>query len=353
MNDSNFISMLDTTLADPLALFHAEDRPLAYVGFDVPLDVLLASGRAFCHLPWRKGRATPHADRWLETAFPGWARSIVEDWFSGAFDRFERVIFTRGDDATQRLYYYLCELQRRGLVGGPRPCIFDVALVRRAASITHCERALRALMSELGIDTAALIDGIAHANRQRAWFARLDSERSATGHVYENIARAALFRDMSLMDSTVSLAPAATAGRLLLAGSVPPDDMFHRAVEACGWNIVHEAHQLTLGRHGAPLVHIGEDPVAMLAQHFNAHSSGSRTFADRAASLVHACKRVGADAVVLWLTEEDEALAWDVPRQRTALAQTGLPHLVLTRRRWDGNDGAAEEICRFLQELPV
>lgn len=351
MNDSCFISMLDATLADPLAPFRAPDRPLAYVGFDVPLDLLLASGRPFCHLPWRKGRATPQADRWLETAFPGWARSIVEDWFAGRFDCFERVIFTRGDDAAQRLYYYLCELQRRGVVGGPKPCIYDVALIPRAASVTHCERALRALMVELDIDAAALIDGIARANRQRAWFARLERERDAAGHLYENIARVALFRDLSLAGNAIALTPAPSARRLLLAGSVPPDDMFHRMAEACGWNVVHEAHQLTLCRHGAPLRDTGANPLTLLAQHCNSHGAGTRAFSDRAADLVAAAQRAEAGAIVLWLTEEDEALAWHVARQRKALVEAGIPHLVLTRRRWDGSDCAAEEMCRFLQDL--
>jgi hypothetical protein len=348
-----FTTALANTLAAPLAPFRAQDRPLAYVGFDVPLDVMHASGRAFCHLPWQKQRATPLADRWLETAFPGWARSIAEDWLSGAFDMFERVVFTRGDDASQRLYYYLCELQRRGIAGGPKPCIFDVALIRRATSVAHCARALRNLMAELEMDSTALLDGIARANRQRAWFARLASERNAAGHLYENIARAALFRDVSLMGGPFAFAPAPTTHRLLLAGSVPPDDMFHRAAESCGWNVVHEAHQLTLARHGAPLRATGEDPVTLLAQHCNAGGTGTRTFDDRVAGLIAAGKRVAAAATVLWLTEEDEALAWDVARQRAALAAAKVPHLVLTRRRWDGNDGAAEEICRFLQDVPA
>jgi hypothetical protein len=352
MNGNTFMTELATTLAAPLAPFCAQDRPLAYVGFDVPLDVLLASGRPFCHLPWQKQRATPHADRWLETSFPGWARSLVEDWLAGAFDVFERVIFTRGDDASQRLYYYLCELQRRGIAGGPLPCIFDVAMIPRATSIVHCERALHSLMNDLGIDTAMLLDGITQANRQREWFARLDSERCAAGHLYENIARATLFGDSALTATVIELAPV-TGRRLLLTGSVPPDDMFHRAAESCGWNVVHEVHQLTLSRHGAPLLVAADDPVTLLAQHCNTRRSGARVFADRAAALINAGQRVAADAIVLWVTEEDEALTWDVARQRAALAAAGLPHLVLTRRRWDGNDGAADQICRFLQELAV
>src|SRR5690606_23352060 len=105
--------------------------PVAYVGCDLPPDLALATERTFSHLPWRAGRATPWADRWLERSFPGWARSMLEDWAAGEYDFFDAVIFSRGDDATQRLYYYVCELQRRGRLGGPRPLVLDVACIPR------------------------------------------------------------------------------------------------------------------------------------------------------------------------------------------------------------------------------
>jgi hypothetical protein len=56
--------------------------------------------------------------------------------------------------------------------------------------------------------------------------------------------------------------------------------------------------------------------------------------------------------VLLWLTREDEALAWKVPAQRAQLAAARIPALVMAARRWDACDGAAEQIQRFLQELP-
>jgi hypothetical protein len=61
---------------------------------------------------------------------------------------------------------------------------------------------------------------------------------------------------------------------------------------------------------------------------------------------------VQAGAVLLWLTREDEALAWKVPAQRAQLAAARIPALVMTARRWDGSDGAADEIQRFLENLP-
>ena len=59
----------------------------------------------------------------------------------------------------------------------------------------------------------------------------------------------------------------------------------------------------------------------------------------------------GAEAVVLWQIEEDEAQAWHLPSQRAALAREGLPALVMTRRDWLARDGAADEIAGFLQGI--
>ena len=85
---------------------------IASLGPCLPLDLLEATGRHAGQLPWLLGAPTPHADRWLESKFPVWSRSIVEQWATGRFDELDAVVFSRGDDAVQRVYYYLCELQR-------------------------------------------------------------------------------------------------------------------------------------------------------------------------------------------------------------------------------------------------
>ncbi len=344
-------AMICQQLGAPLQLFNSSEQPVGYVGFDIPPDVLLASGRPFLHLPWVKGRATPLADRWLESSFPGWARSILQDWLAGVFDGIPQVIFSRGDDAAQRLYYYICELQRRGLAGGPQPLIFDVAKIRRQSSVQHCEQSLRNLLRELAIDEAALAAGVAAANVQRALFAQLDSNRHAAGHCYEHIARAALYSPLWPQLRQLQLPAAAPARRVLLAGSVPPDDSLHLAAEAVGWNVVGEFNQLALTRLGAPVVADDSSVLRALAQHCHAAEGGSRDFSDRAAALVRTAAMKRAEAAVLWLTDEDEVLAWQVARQRAALTAAGVPALVLTRQRWDGGDGASERIRNFLQEL--
>ena len=87
---------LDAVLADPLSTVK---RPMSYVGADIPLDLLLATGRSAVHLPWHCGVPTPLADQWLEGSFPGWTRSILQQWAEGRFDGLDQVVFTRGNDA--------------------------------------------------------------------------------------------------------------------------------------------------------------------------------------------------------------------------------------------------------------
>lgn len=346
-------SLLTYTLADPLAAARKAANPVGYVGFDLPLDIILAGPQQFCHLPWHKQRPTPQADQWLETAFPGWARSMLEDWINGEFNMFEFVVFSRGDDAAQRLYYYLSELQRRGIVTGPKPLIFDSANIPRDSSIRYTSTAIGNLLRELGIAESALPAGIERANYHRKVFADLETARVAAGHIYENISRASLFCDLAAALEQANLPHVDSARRMLLAGSAPPDDTMHRAAEEIGWNIVGETHQRVCLRHGPVIRNYAKDPATAIAQQSNRCPYGPRSFSERANFLLSEVQRTRAEAVVLWLTEEDESLAWHVPSQRDLLAKHDIPLLILTRQHWDGSDAADDAIKTFLQELSL
>jgi hypothetical protein len=340
---------LQKAFADPLATARKVSSPVGYVGSDFPLDIALVEERVFCHLPWQRSMPTPLADAWLESTFPGWARSMLQDWADGHFDIFECVVFTRGDDATQRLYYYVCELQRQGRLGGPRALILDVATIPRASSQQHCEQALRTLLAELQLDSKSLISGVARANRQRRLFNWLEKECKLPGHLRENIARAALFHDPLPLLSHLQLHATGEMPRLYLAGSAPPDDSLHRVAEANGWNIVGEMHARSLLRHGEPL-ELGEDPLPQLASRLNQQLHGPRCFSDRTGLLQAELERTGAQAVVFWLTREDEALVWELAAQLQLCTRMGVASLRLTQSSWDYSDGALAVLARFLKE---
>ena len=113
------MSTMETQLDDILGASAARRMERAVArgvmsGWILPPDLLFAPREGELSSSLENGRRHPVAAQWLETSFPAWAFSMVEDWAEGRFDCFEQVVFSRGEDASHRLYYYICELQRRG-----------------------------------------------------------------------------------------------------------------------------------------------------------------------------------------------------------------------------------------------
>lgn len=324
---------------------------LGFVGPDVPIDLLLASGRPFGHLPWNAQVATPYADQWLETGFPGWSRSILQQWSAGAFDGLAAVVFSRTDDASQRLYYYVRELQRRGLLRGPRPLVLDLALVQRESSFDHSVAAVASLARELGIEDAALRQGVARADALRMKLQQLQLGRAADGPFFERLARALLWSDPTRWIDSLALPPQGDAPRVLLAGSVPPDERLHLAVDRAGACVVAETHVHAIGRLGEPLATPEPGAARHVARQLIRTATGPRAFVDRAQWITGQARAARAAAVILWLTREDEALAWHVPALRRALQAANLPALVLPAASWRADDGALDRIGEFCREV--
>jgi hypothetical protein len=340
------MQQFERRLADPLAAWAGSDG-VGYVGADVPVEVLLATGRPFGHLPWSTDGDTPWSDQWLESSFPMWSRSILEQWHAGVFDSLREVVFSRADDACQRLFYYVSELQRRGRLRGPVPRIFDLALVQRESSLAHTTRAVGDLARDLGSDAASLAAGIGHGNMIRGQLDRLQRARSSHGPWFEALARAVLWSDPRHWLASVEAPEPQERLRVLLAGSAPPDARLHQAVEDAGASVVAETHGMRLDRLGGALDPGDEEPARAIARHLIARCVGPRAFYDSAAWILHQARASRAAAVVLWLTREDESRAWQLPAQRAALTAAGLPCLVLPAAHWLATDGAPERIREF------
>ncbi len=357
--------LLQDTAADPLrhARAHAErgGGVIGLVGYDAPVELVLAADALPVQLPAFADRATPQADRYLEPSFVPMLRSIVDEWLRGRFDFMRAVIFSRSDDSAQRCYYYLCELQRCGLAGGPTPLIFDVAKIPRTTSQAHTQASLRTLAETLVSDPAKLPEAVATRDRRRTLFSRLElARRSARPPVGSDCERLLRLADAVPADRLDRELAAWLAGdfpphqgpRVLLAGSVPPDGRLHEAVERAGGCVVAEVDDRGLDGRGS-ICDSGPDPIPALARHYHGLDCGARSFADRAAVLARRATETRADGAVLWLIEEDEAPAWQLPAMTAALAAARVPLLSMTRRRWDARDGTLEEIEAFTRRLQV
>ena len=352
---------VERLLADPLGIGrrHATEgrRIIGVTSSDIPVELVLAAGAFPQALPCETG-PTPQADRYLEATFSPAARSLAEQWLTGKFDFMEAVVFPRSNDSLQRTYYYLCELQRRGLAGGPRPLLFDVAKIARDTSVAHTRASTLRLAESLQTDLSALPDAIVTRNRRRRLMQglltrRRNPEAPPSGPLAERIARASDFSDAATFDEALEvwlgMGFAAWQGpRLLLAGSPPPDDRLHIAVETCGARIVDEFGDHAADRLGAQIPSAG-DPIDAIGGHHAGLRTGSRSFEDRAAALVERARAAQVDGVVLWIIEEDESIVWDVPAMKLALRKADIPLLELTRRAW--NETGIAEIPCFIQQL--
>lgn len=289
---------------------------IASLGPCLPLDLLEATGRHAGQLRWLLGEPTPQADRWLESKFPVWSRSIVEQWATGRFDELDAVVFSRGDDAVQRVYYYLCELQRRGLVAGPRPMIFDIAQIPRATSEAHTIASVRGLAAKLGLDDTALEAAIGKTNARRAARPEQDGRPAC-----------------------------------LLAGTPPPHCLLHDAAAAAGFVALGETLAEAWSGPGPRVEEASGDPAAMIGRQVHARRNDRRGFLDVPQAVSALARESAAVAAVLWYSEEDEARVWELPRLRSAIGELGIPVLVMARRDETGADGAPDEIHAFLKGL--
>jgi benzoyl-CoA reductase/2-hydroxyglutaryl-CoA dehydratase subunit BcrC/BadD/HgdB len=355
--------MVDDALLDPLAAARgharAGGRVVGYVGAEIPVELIIASGAFPLRIPSFAHTSTALADRYLESSFSPDVRSIAEQYLQGALDFMDAVILPRSDDSAQRLYYYLSELRARRVTGGPRPLIYDLAKIPRSTSLVHSHGATQRLAVEIGAGEQALADAIAQRNRRRRLFVAAAQARTGgvgpCGSLMERISRAAGCCDAESFDAAfgdwLTHAPGHAAGpRVVLAGSVPPDDRLHRAVEKAGGNIVAEVGAHVSRALASPPI-AADDPLEAIAAHYHSLEFGPRAFVDRASQLEATAQAARADGVIIWLLETEDALIWDLPAQLSALAGAGVPALPLARRRWDGGDGALDEIASFTRGL--
>lgn len=371
-------ALVAAVLGEPLANARAHHASggcvIGMVGADIPVEIVLASGAMPLQLPVLADHPTPLADRYLEPGFSPAARSFAQQWLSGGFEFLQAVVFSRSDDSAQRLYYYLCELQRSGGTAGPRPLLYDVAKIPRQTSRRHTEDSTVRLANELGCDFSALPDAIEKRNRRRRLLEMLgllrESQAAPPGPEVERLSRA-MDLAFSLEFDTAFEAwlerprSVHTGTRLILAGSVPPDERLHSAVETAQGRIVDEVGDHALARFGAPIAgatanaagragdatYRRETTIRSISDHYHALPCGSRGFEDRPDRLLERAVACRAHGVILWLIEEDEALVWDVPGMQQRLSGTGIPVLTLTRRRWDLGDDALELIGEFTARL--
>jgi hypothetical protein len=352
----NYPGHLQNLIADPLQTARSAadgGRPVVgYVGSEVPVALVLAADALPVRLHGIAAGSTARADVFLESAFVPELRAITERWLAGDLDFLRCVVFPRADDSSQRLYYYLCELQRRGLCGGPQPLLYDIARIRREASVHHSRDSTKRLAQALGSRDDALAGAVQRVSEREALLEevrhRCRAESPLAGSAGWRVRHAASCDWRDEFD-------VATAGwlnearsivrprRILLAGDAPPTDSLHRIIEDAGGSVVLELTESIVG--DAPAAAASTDS---LGDHFHARRNPVLAMRENPRWVADNAREVQADGVVLWLIEEDEALPWEIARQMHALREQNIPTLLLARQSWSTDEAARQQLAAFV-----
>jgi hypothetical protein len=132
----------------------------------------------------------------------------------------------------------------------------------------------------------------------------------------------------------------------VLAGSAPPGEALHHAVAAGGAMVLAEWHLGAAHRHG-PEIAGTPDPFAGVAAAQHRDVPSMRRFGQALDHAVRIAQDCGATGLLLWLTEEDEAYAWQVPALIKRAADAGLRLLPLVRQPWQLDDATGSRIAAF------
>jgi hypothetical protein len=327
-------------------------RLIGYVGRDVPVELNLAAGATPLGVHGRADQITSRADRYLEPTFTASSRSIAEQWLTGELDHLEAVIFSRSDDSAQRLYYYLCELQRRELCAGPRPLLYDIAACTRESSLTHTITSTRQLANELGVSDDSLMRSVERVReRNELLMATADAtirKPAARGSFTQQMLRDAdrdwsADFDRTLRNSHDSAPPRADATALMLFGSTPADEQLHESAERAGANIIATLNPSAPYRIDEPTME--GDAFDQIARRCRAHPW--RNMLQSPEVFVAKAVKSGVAGVILWVVAEDTGLAWVYPRVERALRERGIPVLPLTMQKWNVPRETLDAIASF------
>jgi benzoyl-CoA reductase/2-hydroxyglutaryl-CoA dehydratase subunit BcrC/BadD/HgdB len=360
----NIYDSIADRLKMPLAAAREQNargkRVIGYLSDDIPVELILASDA----LPLRLSappQETPLADPYLESSFGPAARSFLQWWLSGELDFLEAVVFPRSNDTAQRLYYYVCELQRRGVRHGPRSLIYDLARVNRDASRQHTLAATQKLGGELGVSLARLDAAVSRLQQRTALLNALTSlrvqEPALSGTDALRIWRSLQYDwteefERSVQGAMATLPRLASAPRVIVAGSTPPDERFHAAIEQAGANVVDEFFD-EAPAHAALRWSAPHKDLTAIADGYRTARNTAPCLLENPDLLVERARIAGAVAVVLWLVEQDEGIVWEVPRQLDKLKNAGIRTLCLTRQHWNADADCLNAVAAFARSLSV
>lgn len=343
----------------------AEANLVAVVGASVPIEVILAGGFIPVRISGRGG-TTPLAHRYglheLDIA-----SRIAFERLATEKQQFAFGLIGSDRAAHSVVFQTLREIQRVEPLAGVVPFSFIDVLNLPNRTTARYNRGQLLRMIELVSDSSGakvdydrLRDGIASVNLTRSMLAGVMSRRRErparlSGTEALSLVGAGLISPVrefqtwlsDLLEVIASL-PEKTGARVYLTGSAHDDSSVYELIESCDCVVVGEDHPLGEDAFGAP-VSLDGDLIENLVAHYQfANLPAKRLSSERAQYTISAAQRAGADVVVSYAAQGDQAVPWDTPALRAAAQAADLAMITL-----DPNDLGHADLSLLENKLAV
>lgn len=325
---------------------------VGYVGVDVPRELISAAGMLPTRFVPDPSTDLAWGDRILGAGVDELARRQLARLVAHGPGPYDHLVISRDRESSLRLF---TALRHWGRVepGADLPSLYflDFWHLSYRTTAAYNRTRVRELAAVLeswsggALDPASVAAAIAEANENRQLLARVRALRRArpprlTGTEMLAVVGAGMLlptgehnRLLRRLLADPGALPTHGGVRVFVTGSDQDGPGVYRAIERAGAVVVGEDHDWG-DRCYDGLVTEDAEPYSALVERYHTGSAAGRRYeaAQRAAYTVSEAVAAGADVVVCWLREHDDAVAWDVPEQRRRLSARGIPLAVFERQ---------------------
>jgi hypothetical protein len=106
---------------------------------------------------------------------------------------------------------------------------------------------------------------------------------------------------------------------------------------------------LELTESASAIDRVAQDPLGAIAEDSRRRESPALSMRGNARWLAERALDHRADAMLIWLSEQNEALPWEIARQVASLRAASIPVLLLARQPWHIPAAVIAQVMHFVR----
>ncbi len=342
------------------------------LGCDVPDELVIAAGMLPVRVYAEKESPLVEADKYLEFSFDPVIRAQFEKLLNGTYkNEIDFLAISNSTDVIIRVYLYLREIKREEPDKSIPPLNFiDWLFTRKLIYQTRNEFIAELFRQKLEewagrkITDQDIAAAAAICNEDRAALRKIMALRRAkkpriTGCEALVIIGSAFFMDRKEHTSLVNQLAAEAASwpeidgvRIFVTGSAQESTDLYELIEKYGGVVVGEDHDWG-DRFYDRDCNMSYSPVRAIVDRYmlRQFSSKKAFVSQRVKALDEDVDSAGAEAVLFYINEYEEAASWDYPSQKQSLESRGISTCAMMKMKYPvyENDGLDLKIKNFIE----